>query len=168
MAEKVDNGLAERDATIIRLTRELDEARSTLAAADRGAPIYKAVERVLDEHSAWIARPSDDVTKAIALAAGVAWMAREPIDPSLEEIERHLTSARVENDKLRGLLWFAWYEFNAIRARSGAPLMRDGMTTPAESWWSQMTDAFRAAIGDDAKPWLSPSARAALKEIGNG
>lgn len=35
--------------------------------------IYQAVERVLDEHSAWIARPSSDVTRAIALAAGVAW-----------------------------------------------------------------------------------------------
>ena len=26
-----------------------------------------------------------------------------------------------EVERLRGLLWFAWYEFNDIRARSGAP-----------------------------------------------
>lgn len=35
--------------------------------------IYSAVERVLDEHSAWIARPNPEVTKAVALAAGIAW-----------------------------------------------------------------------------------------------
>ncbi len=35
-------------------------------------PVYKAVERILDEHSAWIARPNDEVTKAIAFAAVVA------------------------------------------------------------------------------------------------
>ena len=35
-------------------------------------PVYKAVERILDDHSAWIARPSDDVTRAVALQAVVA------------------------------------------------------------------------------------------------
>jgi hypothetical protein len=35
--------------------------------------IYKAVERVLDENSAWIARPNAEVTKRVALAAGIAW-----------------------------------------------------------------------------------------------
>jgi hypothetical protein len=35
-------------------------------------PVYKAVERILDEKSAWIARPSPEVTKAVALAATVA------------------------------------------------------------------------------------------------
>jgi len=38
--------------------------------------VYAAVERVLDEHSAWIARPSPDVTKAVAIAAGIAWSLR--------------------------------------------------------------------------------------------
>ena len=58
--------------------------------------------------------------------------------------------------KLRGLLWYAWAEFNAIRARSGAPLSRDGMLLVDELFWSQMTDAFESAIGKDAaKPWPS-------------
>lgn len=35
-------------------------------------PVYKAVERILDEHSAWIARPSPDVTKRIAFVATIA------------------------------------------------------------------------------------------------
>ena len=87
-----------------RLTRERDEARAVLAAADKGAPIYKAVERVLDEHSAWIAGPREDVTKAIALAAGVAWMAAEKVDPNLEEMDRALAAARAENDMLREAL----------------------------------------------------------------
>lgn len=38
----------------------------------RDTPVYKAVERILDEHSAWIARPSAEVTKAVAFAAIIA------------------------------------------------------------------------------------------------
>lgn len=89
---------------IERLARELDEARAVIAAADKGSPIYKAVERVLDEHSAWISRPSHKVTQAVALAAGVAWMSAEKIDPNLEEIDRALAAARAENDRLREAL----------------------------------------------------------------
>ena len=95
--DRIERDLASARAENARLMRERD-------AADKGSPIYKAVERVLDEHSAWIARPNDAVTRAIALAAGVAWMAREPVDPSLEEIEMRLIAARAENDKLREAL----------------------------------------------------------------
>lgn len=35
-------------------------------------PVYKAVERILDEKSAWVARPNDEVTKSIAFQAVVA------------------------------------------------------------------------------------------------
>lgn len=37
-------------------------------------PVCKAVERILDEESAWVARPNDTVTKRIALAATIAAM----------------------------------------------------------------------------------------------
>ena len=100
-----------------RLTRERDEARIVLAAADKGTPIYRAVERVLDEHSAWIADPREDVTKAIALAAGVAWMAAEKVDPNLEEMDRALAAARAENDRLRAILSDAV----ALYGRPGGP-----------------------------------------------
>ena len=40
-------------------------------------PIIKAVERILDECSAWIARPNHDVTVRIAMAAGIAMMASQ-------------------------------------------------------------------------------------------
>lgn len=74
-----------------------------------------------------------------------------------------LIAAAEENARLRGLLWYAWHEFNAISARSGAPLTHDGMTTCAEDWWSKLRDAFADAIGPDAKkPWPTAEARAAL------
>ena len=104
-------------AEVERLTRERDEARIVLAAADKGTPIYRAVERVLDEHSAWIADPREDVTKAIALAAGVAWMAAEKVDPNLEEMDRALAAARAENDRLRAILSDAV----ALYGRPGGP-----------------------------------------------
>lgn len=102
--DRIERDLASARAENDRLMRERDAAQEVFRDADKGSPIYKAVERVLDEHSAWIARPNDAVTRAIALAAGVAWMAREPVDPSLEEIEMRLIAARAENDKLREAL----------------------------------------------------------------
>ena len=72
-----------------------------------------------------------------------------------------------ENERMRGLLWYAWHEFNAIRARSGSPLSHDGLQLVAEDYWDQMTDAFAEAIGPDATtPWASPQARAALTKGG--
>lgn len=68
--------------------------------------------------------------------------------------------------ELRGLLWLACHEFNAIRARSGAPLDQYGMTTVSEEWWDQMTQAFKEAIGPDAnKPWPSEEAKAVTAKI---
>lgn len=71
-----------------------------------------------------------------------------------------------ENARLRGLLWYAWHEFNAIRARDGAPRGSDtccGRLGPAlvsEEWWSTLTEAFADAIGADARtPWPSPEAK---------
>lgn len=76
---------------------------------------------------------------------------------------KQLSELGEENSKLRGLLWFAWFEFNAIRARHGAPITSDGMKLVDEDWWAKMTDAFAAAIGPDAtKPWPSAEAKAAL------
>ena len=66
-----------------------------------------------------------------------------------------------ERTRLRGLLWFAWNEMNAIRARSGAPLAHDGMTTCAEEYWSDLVNAMAAELGeDDLKPWPSSAATA--------
>lgn len=58
--------------------------------------VYRAVERVLDEHSAWIARPNDDVTKAVALAAGIAWSLHSPVGPGEVVVPREPTAAMLE------------------------------------------------------------------------
>lgn len=70
-----------------------------------------------------------------------------------------------KEERLNGLLWFAWHEFNAIRARSGAPLDQYGMTLVDADWWSEMTDMFQEAIGpENTTPWPSPSAKKILQE----
>ncbi len=80
-----------------------------------------------------------------------------------QKLADELAKARAECERLRGLLWYAWHEFNAIRARSGAPMTRDGMPTCSEDSWDRMTEAFAEAIGTDArKPWPSAAARTAL------
>lgn len=58
---------AYRDAEIERLGAELAQLKSVPNT------IYKAVEQVLDENSAWIARPSAEVTRRVAMAAGIVW-----------------------------------------------------------------------------------------------
>lgn len=78
-----------------------------------------------------------------------------------------LAAKDAEIARLRGLLWHAWYEFNAIRARSGSPLSHDGMELVSCEWWSTMTDAFGDAIGENAQtPWPSREAKAALPPKG--
>ena len=72
---------------IVRLRAEVEKYKAIIAAADRGTPIYKAVQRILDEQSAWIARPNDDCTYAIALAAGIAWTIHYPVEVVDQNLE---------------------------------------------------------------------------------
>lgn len=102
---------------------------------------------------------------------GAELVIRRDKDEAYSAWNRRATEAdlRADVERLRGLLWYAWSEFNAIRARSGAPLSNDGMPLITEDWWSTMTEAFGAAIGDDAQtPWPSPEARAALSPETDG
>ena len=49
-----------------------DDWEGLLQLLQAPRPVFDAVEQVLDEHSAWISRPSREVTERIALAATVA------------------------------------------------------------------------------------------------
>lgn len=72
---------------------------------------------------------------------------------------------RAQVAKLRGLLWYGWHEMNAIRARSGVPLdERGSKQSISEEYWDAVVEAMNEALGDDAKPWPSDDANAALKE----
>ena len=54
-----------------RISREDWEAVVAMLSAVP-EPFYKTVERILDENSAWIARPNREVTEKVALAAFIA------------------------------------------------------------------------------------------------
>lgn len=65
-------------------------------------PIIKAVERALDECSAWIARPSPEVTKRVATAAGIAALLHLQYDQSRAvDLEFRLSALEAENARLR-------------------------------------------------------------------
>ena len=72
LLEEAATALQSLSQSLASAEKERDEARALLAAADRGSPVYAAVERVLDEESAWIARPNAEVTKRVALVAAIA------------------------------------------------------------------------------------------------
>ena len=93
----------------------------------------------------------------------VKWDANARLIALAPSLAATVIEQQAEIERLRGLLWYAWNEFNAIRARSGAPLDHYQMTTVSPEWWETMLEAFGEAIGDEnQKPWPSPAARAAL------
>ena len=65
-------------------------------------------------------------------------------------------AAEADMDAGRELLREAWHEFNAIRARDGAPI---GVS---HEYWSEMTDRLGELLGDDTKPWMLGAAKALL------
>jgi hypothetical protein len=57
---------------------------------------YKLVERILDENSAWIARPSPRVTQLIADAITEAVQAQKEADAAIAELfERRAESSQI-------------------------------------------------------------------------
>lgn len=56
-------------------------------------------------------------------------------------------------DASREIIRLAWREMNAIRASHGAP---DGVS---DEYWSNLVDALRRLIGDDALPWPTKAAK---------
>jgi hypothetical protein len=115
-----------------------------------------------------------ELNEAAEMLSGTAW---RRLDGGLEcslnanlamKAADALEAAEAEIERLRGLLWFAWAEFNAISARDGAPRAAcpNDPQLVSEEWWSQMRDAFADAIGDDAqKPWPSTEAETVLAAL---
>lgn len=71
-----------------------------ISAADKGSPVYEAVKRILDEKSTWVAPPNDEVTKAIALAAGIAWSIHFPTEVTVS-MNRLFADIKMMSDLLR-------------------------------------------------------------------
>lgn len=67
--------------------------------AERAAtePLLVSVEKILDDHSAWIARPSPEVSRSVAMAAAIRAMAA--LDERIEFAE-HETAERVREETL--------------------------------------------------------------------
>lgn len=135
--------------------RERDEADRRAGAAERKLEHLEDRQRKAD---AWMRERKAEV--------GISENA--PFDDAWATLASERAALKSENERLRGLLWYAHHEFNAIRARSGAPLDQYGMTTCGEVWWEKLTKAFASVIGEAAnKPWPSDEARTAL-ETTNG
>lgn len=89
-------------------------ARGAAWAAEEAWQLDRLIARMSD------AEPDDyplPVAKSIALAAGVAWMAAEKVDPNLVEMDRALAVARADADRLRAILSDAV----ALYGRPGGP-----------------------------------------------
>jgi hypothetical protein len=66
--------------------------------------------------------------------------------------------------ELEGLAWIAYHEFNAIKARSGAPLDQYQMTTVCPNYWQSITTLLAKAAGS-TDPWPTPNAKAILETL---
>lgn len=128
--------------------------------------VTKELRRLMDAYVAvaqeWLDCAEDDDYPARAAILNRFNSAKLDLLSALIPALPALLSEAEEAARLRGLLWFAWREFNAIRARDGAA---NGVS---EEWWSEMTDMFNRAIGPDAaKPWPSAEAMTILTNRGN-
>lgn len=78
---------------------------------------------------------------------------RKKAEARAEQAEKELAEARQNLDAGREWMRAAWHEFNAIRARDGAP---EGV---GQEWWSEITDGLGSLIGDDTVPWMTDAAK---------
>jgi hypothetical protein len=77
-------------------------------------PVYKAVERILDEHSAWIARPNTEVTRAVAFAAVVA--AHKVLHEIAQQDQRDLSDIEA---RVRPTICQTWSSDGGDQGRQG-------------------------------------------------
>jgi len=68
----IEFAVAAQPRVVLALLDRVEKAEALIAKSAKDTPVYKAVERVLDEKSAWVARPNSGVTMAIAIAATLA------------------------------------------------------------------------------------------------
>lgn len=110
----------------------------------------------------WSNMTGQDWDSGAILGADNLWRKKmyETADVAIATID---DARDAEIKRLRGLLWYAWSEMNAIRAESGVPRSYDGTAKGiSESYWSDVVDAMAEALGNEAQPWPSENARTAL------
>jgi hypothetical protein len=107
----------------------MDRVMTTICPA-LDIPLHKAIERVLDDHSAWIARPNDNVTRSIAKLAIIAVheiisereaLYATPAVGGEEMVSKHLLNERDDFIVSKCL----WSEFTASLAQPASPLRGD-------------------------------------------
>ncbi len=138
-----------------------------LKALEAAAPAFKALMsyQQADEEGVMVLTSRQAIHEAVeAYTAAVSALRDGSLIPAQPTPEQgRVEELEKEVEKLRGLLWYAWNEFNTIRARDGAPYSSQYCSGPAmvdETFWSNMTEAFAEAIGTDAcKPWPSSEAQ---------
>ena len=89
---------------VLALVARVEKAEALITKAGKNAPVYKSVEKILDEHSAWIARPDRKVTAAVALAAVTAADLEAGASHVLGALHERCDAAEAENAHLRALL----------------------------------------------------------------
>lgn len=64
------------------------------------------------------------------------------------------SSVSINPARARALLWCAWMELNAIRARDGVPRDYTGCRSGvSEEYFSSLVDALAETLGIDCQPW---------------
>lgn len=95
---------AAEPAVVLSLIDRVERAEALIAKAGKPSPVYKAVEQILDEHSAWISSPNHKVTSAVALAAVIAADLESGASSTLGALHVRCDEADAEIARLRALL----------------------------------------------------------------
>lgn len=113
---------------------------------------------------------TDQMVEAAIAAKALYWF-EPPQNISEGDDMRAAIAAAIEASglveriaELEGLAWIAYHEFNAIKARSGAPLDQYQMTTVCPNYWQSITTLLAKAAGS-TDPWPTPNAKAILETL---
>ena len=158
-------------------------AEETLAAmreqAERDAKVIEAA-RYFDFGGDWGTRMAMITNGAATREEGIAHnkeivRAQKRLNHALAGVPIEIQPDKID-PRTASVIWAAWIELNAIRARDGVPYTHTGWKAGvSEEWFSAVVDGLADALGKDAQPWPSKEMKphidvlaARAKEPGHG
>lgn len=137
---------------LAEVTKERDAAVAVIRATEKGGTVYAVVERVLDERSAWVARPDHETTFRVALAAVIAAnsLLGDPagLSADVEIAKARLAEVTAQRDSMAENV--RWHMDKLASAKDRAAFAEASLATLTAA-----AEKAKKALGELSSQWLS-------------